>query len=188
MPWERRHDPGRRGWARQDGALPPGPAQRASRASSWPPSATPRATCSVCWSKYTGLATYGDYEAMLAEADLDAVLIATPSKLHAAMVQSALERDLHVFCEKPLTLDPDDAGRLAELAARARSRHPGRLPQPLRRGLRRGQGAARRRRDRRGHPRLRRGLRPGGAEAEGQDLAQPARPRAAAASTTTPPT
>jgi predicted dehydrogenase len=66
--------------------------------------------------KNTGLTTYGDYDAMLAEADLDAVLIATPSKLHAPMVQSALERDLHVFCEKPLTLDPDDAGRLTGLA------------------------------------------------------------------------
>lgn len=66
--------------------------------------------------KHTGLTTYGDYDSMLAEANLDAVLIATPSKLHAGMVQSALERDLHVFCEKPLTLDPDDASRLAELA------------------------------------------------------------------------
>lgn len=66
--------------------------------------------------KHTGLRTYGDYDAMLAEADLDAVLIATPSKLHAAMVQAALERDLHVFCEKPLTLDPNDAERLAATA------------------------------------------------------------------------
>ncbi|HEY0390962.1 MAG TPA: Gfo/Idh/MocA family oxidoreductase [Solirubrobacterales bacterium] len=64
-------------------------------------------------SKHTGLKTYGDYDAMLAEANLDAVLIATPSKFHAAMVEAALERDLHVFCEKPLTLDPDDARRLA---------------------------------------------------------------------------
>ncbi|MDX6610224.1 MAG: hypothetical protein QOF85_2149 [Solirubrobacterales bacterium] len=66
--------------------------------------------------KHTGLATFGDYEAMLADADLDAVLIATPSKFHAEMVQAALERGLHVFCEKPLTLDPADAGRLADLA------------------------------------------------------------------------
>jgi predicted dehydrogenase len=69
--------------------------------------------------KHTGLTAYGDYEEMLSEADLDAVLIATPSKFHAEMVEVALERGLHVFCEKPLTLDPDDAGRLAE-AARAR--------------------------------------------------------------------
>jgi predicted dehydrogenase len=66
--------------------------------------------------KYTDAPTYGDYEAMLAEADLDAVLIATPSRFHAEMVQSALERELHVFCEKPLTLDPADAERLAQIA------------------------------------------------------------------------
>jgi predicted dehydrogenase len=65
--------------------------------------------------KHTGVATYGDYEAMLSEADLDAVLVATPSSSHAGMVQSALERDLHVFCEKPLTLSPDDSDRLSEI-------------------------------------------------------------------------
>ena len=66
--------------------------------------------------KHTGLRAYGDYGAMLDEAELDAVLIATPSKLHAEMVEAALERDLHVFCEKPLTLDPGDAERLAATA------------------------------------------------------------------------
>ena len=39
-----------------------------------------------------------------------------------------------------------------------------------------------------GHPRPRRGLRPGRAQAQGRHLAQPQRRRAAAASTTTPPT
>ena len=53
---------------------------------------------------------------MLAEVDLDAVVIATPSKPHAPMVRAALERGLHVFCEKPLTLSPDDADELAALA------------------------------------------------------------------------
>ena len=48
--------------------------------------------------------------------------------------------------------------------------------------------AARRRRDRRGHARPRRGLRAGRAEAQGRHLAQRKAPRAAAASTTTPPT
>ena len=88
------------------------------------------------------------------------------------MVRAALERGLHVFCEKPLTLIPEDSDELTALAARARPRHPGRLPQPLRRGLPRGAGAARRRRDRRGHARPRRGLRAGRAEAEGRHLAQ----------------
>lgn len=65
--------------------------------------------------KNTGVATYGDYDAMLDEAGLDAVVIATPSSSHAGMVQAALERDLHVFCEKPLTLSPTDTGRIVEI-------------------------------------------------------------------------
>ena len=69
--------------------------------------------------KYTGVATYEDYEDMLRTVELDAVVIATPSKSHAQMVQAALDRNLHVFCEKPLTLDPSDARCLAE-AARGR--------------------------------------------------------------------
>jgi predicted dehydrogenase len=66
--------------------------------------------------KYTGVATYSDYEAMLRELDLDAVLIATPSRTHAGMVRAALQRGLHVFCEKPFTLSPADADELSSLA------------------------------------------------------------------------
>jgi predicted dehydrogenase len=68
--------------------------------------------------KYTGVRVFDDYATMLDEARLDAVVVATPSKSHVAMVQAALERDLHVFCEKPLTLDHDDARRLAEAASK----------------------------------------------------------------------
>ena len=42
--------------------------------------------------RYTGLATYSSYEKMLDEATLDAVIIATPSNLHAPMVRAAIER------------------------------------------------------------------------------------------------
>jgi predicted dehydrogenase len=63
--------------------------------------------------------TYGSYEAMLGDLELDAVLIATPSKTHTELVRSALERGLHVFCEKPLTLSPADSEELVEAARRA---------------------------------------------------------------------
>jgi scyllo-inositol 2-dehydrogenase (NADP+) len=66
--------------------------------------------------KYTGLKCHEDYDRFLAEEKLDAVLIATPSKLHASMVEKALERGLHVFCEKPFVLDVADGERLAALA------------------------------------------------------------------------
>jgi len=66
--------------------------------------------------KNTGVAAYTDYERMLAEADLDAVVIATPSSAHVDMVRAAFERGLHVFCEKPLTLSPADSEELTRTA------------------------------------------------------------------------
>ena len=67
--------------------------------------------------KYTGLKSYDDLDKMLASEQLDAVVVSTPSKLHAAMVQKALDRGLHVFCEKPFVLDVADGERLVQTAA-----------------------------------------------------------------------
>lgn len=67
-------------------------------------------------SKYTGVTTYTSYEKMLAEEELDCVFVATPSTYHGAIVTAALERNLHVFCEKPFALDAESGFRLAELA------------------------------------------------------------------------
>jgi predicted dehydrogenase len=67
-------------------------------------------------SKYTGVRTFSEYETMLREAPLDAVLIATPSRLHAGMVKAALERGLHVFCEKPFCLGSGEGAELAKIA------------------------------------------------------------------------
>ena len=66
--------------------------------------------------KYTGLKCYADLDRMLEQEALDAVVISTPSKLHAAMVEKALNKGLHVFCEKPFVLDVADGERLAALA------------------------------------------------------------------------
>jgi predicted dehydrogenase len=66
--------------------------------------------------KYAGLKSYPSVEALLANEALDAILIATPSHLHSSMVQAALDKGLHVFCEKPFSLDPDQSERLADLA------------------------------------------------------------------------
>lgn len=70
-------------------------------------------------SKYTGVQGNGDYYSMLETVPLDAVVIATPTKAHYPMVKAALDKGLHVFCEKPLTLS---AAQSDELAATAASR------------------------------------------------------------------
>ena len=47
---------------------------------------------------------YGDYASMLASEALDAVHICTPHDLHAPMAIAALEKGIHVLCEKPLCI------------------------------------------------------------------------------------
>ncbi len=66
--------------------------------------------------KHTGLKCYADLDEMLAREQLDAVVVSTPSKLHADMVDKALARGLHVFCEKPFVLDVTDGARLVQRA------------------------------------------------------------------------
>ncbi len=64
-----------------------------------------------------GLKGYYDYRTMLATEALDAVVIATPSRSHGEIARAALERNLHVFCEKPFCLDPEEGRAIARLAA-----------------------------------------------------------------------
>lgn len=68
-------------------------------------------------SKNISTPIFRDYETMLAKEPLDAVVIATPSRLHAPMVGAALDAGLAVFCEKPFCLDWQDSERLAAAAA-----------------------------------------------------------------------
>ena len=71
-------------------------------------------------SKHTGLKCYADFDRMLESEQIEALIVATPSKLHAGMVGKALERGLHVFCEKPFVLDVADGERLVATAAEKR--------------------------------------------------------------------
>jgi predicted dehydrogenase len=59
---------------------------------------------------------YEDYTKMYDNASLDAVFICLPNFLHFDAVKSALEHDLHVFCEKPMGLKADDAFELVKIA------------------------------------------------------------------------
>jgi predicted dehydrogenase len=57
----------------------------------------------------------------LLEHELDGLVIATPSALHAEQAVAALERGLAVFCQKPLARDAEETRRVLE-AARAADR------------------------------------------------------------------
>ena len=62
------------------------------------------------------LRLYSDYEALLADRELDALWLVTPSSLHAEQIVAALRAGKHVFCEKPLSLDVAECERVLGVA------------------------------------------------------------------------
>jgi predicted dehydrogenase len=67
---------------------------------------------------------------MLGEAEVDAVVIATPHTQHSEHIRAALQAGKHVLCEKPMATTAGDARAAIELAER-QGVHPGhRLPAP----------------------------------------------------------
>ncbi len=57
------------------------------------------------------IALTGDFEAILADPAVDAILLATPHSLHRVQVIAAAAARKQVFCEKPLALRRADAKR-----------------------------------------------------------------------------
>ena len=70
--------------------------------------------------KYAGVETYSGVDEMLERGKLDGIIVATPTSTHFPVAKQALERGVHLFVEKPLTLT---AGQSRELADLARARH-----------------------------------------------------------------
>ena len=62
--------------------------------------------------------SYADYDAMLADPELDAVIIATSDAFHVPASIRALEAGKHVLCEKPLALGLEESEQLAQVVAR----------------------------------------------------------------------
>ena len=62
---------------------------------------------------------YTSYDQLLDDPDIDAVELLTPTPLHAEQSIAALEAGKHVSCQKPMARNLEEAGRVAEAAARA---------------------------------------------------------------------
>ncbi len=58
----------------------------------------------------------GNYEDLLADADIDAVHICAPNALHAPMANAAMRAGKHVLCEKPLASSVAEAEGMLALA------------------------------------------------------------------------
>ena len=66
--------------------------------------------------KYAIPQVYTDYNQMLADAELDAVIVSTPDDTHYEMTMSVLNAGLHVLCEKPVALNAEHAKEMYETA------------------------------------------------------------------------
>jgi predicted dehydrogenase len=64
--------------------------------------------------KFSVNETYDDYRRMLVKADIDAVFVCAPPEHHFRIVMDAIEWGKHVFCEKPLATNVDDANAIKE--------------------------------------------------------------------------
>lgn len=61
----------------------------------------------------------GDWRRLVADAEVDAVVICTPTYQHREMALAAIAHGKHVLCEKPLAMDSAEAAELVEAAERA---------------------------------------------------------------------
>ena len=68
--------------------------------------------------KYPGVEFNQDFQSVLDDDSIQAVVIATPAVMHFQMVKQALEAGKDVFVEKPLALELAQGEVLVSLAAR----------------------------------------------------------------------
>ncbi len=66
---------------------------------------------------------YSDYQALLGQPNLDAVIVTAPNFAHAPVVLAAVKAGKHVLCEKPLALDYQQSLTMLKAAEAAGVRH-----------------------------------------------------------------
>jgi predicted dehydrogenase len=70
-----------------------------------------------------GARVFGDYRDVMQQADVDAVVVATPNFVHRQIVLAAVAAGKHVMCEKPIALNALEAREMLEAAQHAGVRH-----------------------------------------------------------------
>ena len=71
------------------------------------------------WARERGLDATTEPEAVFAEEEIEAVLIFSPSTLHADQIITASKMGKHIFCEKPIALDPDRIQEALDVVAKS---------------------------------------------------------------------
>ncbi len=69
-----------------------------------------------CRKQYPGVALYADWQQLLSDKSIDAVIIAVPHPLHAEIAMAALKAGKHVQLEKPVDISASRAATLNQLS------------------------------------------------------------------------
>jgi predicted dehydrogenase len=82
---------------------------------------------------YSGVAAYGNYRELLANRDIDAVVVSTPDHWHALIAIDAVEAGKHIYLQKPASLTIAEGravsnavnrtGRIFQIGSQQRSSH-----------------------------------------------------------------
>ncbi|MBL8992496.1 MAG: Gfo/Idh/MocA family oxidoreductase, partial [Spirochaetia bacterium] len=64
-----------------------------------------------------GIKTHASLESLLADPEIDAVTIATPTGDHASVAIPAAKAGKHIFCEKPLEVTPEKTDAIIRAAS-----------------------------------------------------------------------
>jgi predicted dehydrogenase len=71
-------------------------------------------------SKFSDVAVFNDYRDMLNSCELDCAIVATPTSSHKPIVNDCLNRNLHVFVEKPFCLNFEEGREVSQNAVARR--------------------------------------------------------------------
>ena len=64
-----------------------------------------------------GMSTsYGSYDELLADTDIEAVYIPLPNHMHLEWIKKAADRGKHILCEKPMGMNADETAEAIEYA------------------------------------------------------------------------
>ena len=68
------------------------------------------------WARERGMYVYPDYDALLSDETVDAILIATPNNCHKDEAIQAMQAGKHVLCEKPVMMSSEELLEVMEVS------------------------------------------------------------------------
>src|SRR3954471_6238620 len=81
-----------------------------------------RAEAAEALAERVGCAAFGSHEALLEQTGCEGAIVCTPPVTHPEICSSLLNRGVHVLCEKPLAIGPDEAQLMVQAAERSEAR------------------------------------------------------------------